>query len=94
MPTKYIDCESSKLKSFSGIPFSSPRTSTFGIKCGVDQVTLQEYSRTQIGRRPQLFGKGRRPQFSGKWKTTSIFWKIEDDLNFLENGRQPQFSGK
>ena len=23
-----------------------------------------------------------------------IFLKIEDDLNFLENGRQPQFKGK
>ena len=27
MSTKYIDCESSKLKSISGIPFLSPRTS-------------------------------------------------------------------
>ena len=27
----------------------------------------------------------------GKWKTTSIFLKMEDDLNFFENGRQPQF---
>ena len=45
------------------------------------QVTLQEYSRTQIGRRPQLFGK---------WKTTSIIWKMEDDLNSLENGQRPQ----
>ena len=26
----------------------------------------------------------------GKWKTTSIFLKMEDDLNFFENGRRPQ----
>ena len=45
------------------------------LSVNVDQVTLQEYSRTQIGRRPQLFGK---------WKMTSIFWKMEDDLNFLK----------
>jgi hypothetical protein len=25
------------------------------------------------------------------WKTTSIFLKMEDDLNFFENGRQPHF---
>ena len=29
--------------------------------------------------------------FLGKWKTTSIFWKMKDDLNFLEKGRQPKF---
>ena len=33
---------------------------------------------------------GRRPQFSGNWKTTSIFWQMEDDLIFLANGRQPK----
>ena len=26
---------------------------------------------------------GRRPQFSGNWKTTSIFWQMEDNLNYL-----------
>jgi hypothetical protein len=26
----------------------------------------------------------RRPQYFGKWKTTSIFWQMEDDIN----GRQ------
>ena len=26
---------------------------------------------------------GRRPPFFGKWKTTSIFWQIEDNLNHL-----------
>jgi hypothetical protein len=26
-----------------------------------------------------------------KWRTTSIFLKMEDDLNFLGNGRRPQF---
>jgi hypothetical protein len=34
---------------------------------------------------------GRRPQFFGKWKTTSIFWKMGNDLNFLVNKRQPKF---
>jgi hypothetical protein len=24
-----------------------------------------------------------------KWKTTSFFWQMEDDLNILVNGRQP-----
>ena len=33
---------------------------------------------------------GSRPQFFGKWKTTSIFWYIEDDLKCLANGRQLQ----
>ena len=28
---------------------------------------------------------GRRPQFFGKWKTTSIFGEMEDDLNCFEN---------
>ena len=51
----------------------------------LDQDTLQEYSRTQIGRRPQLFGT---------WKTTSIIWEMEDDLNSLKNGRQNQSFGK
>ena len=45
--------------------------------------------------------------FSGKWKTTSTFLKMEDDLNFfrkmeenldlklfLANGGRPQFLGK
>ena len=36
---------------------------------------------------------GRRPQFFGKWKTTSIFLYIEDELEFLPNGRQLQLFG-
>ena len=32
--------------------------------------------------------------FLSKWKTTSIFLKMEDDLNFFENGRRPQFFWK
>ena len=28
--------------------------------------------------------------FLSKWKTTSILNKMEDDLNFLQNGRQVQ----
>jgi hypothetical protein len=33
---------------------------------------------------------GERPHFFGKWKTTSIFFYIEDELKFLTNGRQLQ----
>ena len=29
----------------------------------------------------------RRPQYFGKWKTASILWQMEDDLNILANGR-------
>ena len=29
--------------------------------------------------------------FSGKWKMTSIFRQMEDDLIFKANERQPQF---
>ena len=29
-----------------------------------------------------FLANGRHPQYFGKWKTTSIFWKIEDDLIF------------
>ena len=36
------------------------------------------------GRQPNLFGNGRRPQFLWKWKTTSIFLEMEDDLNLVE----------
>jgi hypothetical protein len=37
---------------------------------------------------------GRQPHFFGKWKTTSIFGEMEDDLKFLGIGRRPQFFGK
>jgi hypothetical protein len=30
---------------------------------------------------------GRQPQFVGKWKI--FFGKIEDHLNYFQNGRQP-----
>ena len=30
---------------------------------------------------------GGRPQYFGKWKATSIFWEMENDLNILGNGR-------
>jgi hypothetical protein len=33
---------------------------------------------------------GRLPQYFIKWKVTSNIWKMEDDLNYFENGRQPQ----
>ena len=60
----------------------------------VDQVTLQEYIRTPIGRRPKYFRQMEDDlNFLGKWKTTSIlrqigkqpkyFRQMEDDLNFL-----------
>ena len=35
-----------------------------------------------------FFANGSRPQFFGKWKTTSLFWKMEDDLNLKEIGTQ------
>jgi hypothetical protein len=34
----------------------------------------------------------KRPQYIGKWKTTSILWQMEDDLNILANGRSLLFS--
>jgi hypothetical protein len=37
-------------------------------------------------RKPCFFPIGRRPQYFAKWKTTSIFWHMEDDLNILESG--------
>jgi hypothetical protein len=30
-----------------------------------------------------IFANRRRPQYLGKWKTTSTFLSIEDDLNFF-----------
>ena len=30
-----------------------------------------------------LFQNGRRPQYFGKWKTTSISWQMEDNLNIF-----------
>jgi hypothetical protein len=34
------------------------------------------------GRRPHFFlSNGRQPQYIYKWKTTSIFWQMEDDFN-------------
>ena len=34
--------------------------------------------------RLNTLANGRRPYYFGKWKTTSIFWQMEDDIN----GRQ------
>jgi hypothetical protein len=28
-----------------------------------------------------ILAKGRQPQYFGRWKTTSIFWQVEDDIN-------------
>ena len=36
----------------------------------------------------------RRPQYFPQWKVTSIIWKMEDNLNYLEKGRRPQLYGK
>ena len=36
----------------------------------------------------KIVANERRPQYFGKWKMTSIFRKIENDNNFLENGRR------
>ena len=33
---------------------------------------------------------GRQYQHAFKWKTTTIFVQMEDDLNILVNGRQPK----
>ena len=33
---------------------------------------------------PNFMANGSGPQYFGKWKTTSIFWQIEDDLNFWQ----------
>ena len=42
------------------------------------------------GRWFQKLATGRTLQYFGKWKTTSIFWQIEDHLNIPENGRRLQ----
>ena len=77
-------CLKAELVLISANPATHPRPGKFifqHFSVNLDQETLQEYSRTQIGRRSQ---------FLGKWKTTSIIWKMEDDLNSLENGQRPQ----
>ena len=76
-------CLKAELALISANP-ATPRPGKFifqHFSVNLDQETLQEYSRTQIGRRPQLFGT---------WKTTSIIWEMEDDLNSLKNGRRNQ----
>ena len=35
-----------------------------------------------------ILENGKRPQDFGNWKTTSILWKIEDNLNILIKGRK------
>ena len=42
----------------------------------------------------QNYLNGRRPQFIHRWKTTSIFIQIEDDLYFLTQRRRSQFCTK
>jgi hypothetical protein len=50
------------------------------------EAKIQNYNTSKI------YQPRRRPQFVGKWKTTSIFFlKMEDYLNFCENGRRPHF---
>jgi hypothetical protein len=38
-----------------------------------------------------IVAKRRLSQLIGKWKTISIFWKIEDDLNILARGKLTQY---
>ena len=45
-----------------------------------NQVSLHELEDNLI-----LLVNGRRPQFWGKWKTTSIFVQMEEDLKFYSN---------
>jgi hypothetical protein len=37
-----------------------------------------------------LFPNGRRPHYFGKWKTTSMFWQMEDNLKNVVNKRRPK----
>ena len=41
------------------------------------------------GRQLQSLENGRQNQYCGKCKTTSIFFPMEGNLYYLENGRQP-----
>ena len=36
----------------------------------------------------------RQPQYFSQSKVTSIIWKMEDNLNYLEDGRRPQLFEK
>jgi hypothetical protein len=36
-----------------------------------------------------IMSSERQQQYLGEWKTTLIFWKMEDDLNVLRNKRLP-----
>ena len=47
----------------------------------VDQVSSHELEDDLT-----FLANGRRPQSFGKWKTTSIFLKMEDDLKYTGNG--------
>ena len=62
-------------------PTTLARESLFS---SIDQVTLKEYVRTQLWRRPQFVRQMEDDlNFLGKWKMTSIFMQMEDDLKFL-----------
>ena len=41
-----------------------------------------------------FFENGRRPQLFQKWKTTSIFSKMEDDLNFFKKTKTTSIFSK
>jgi hypothetical protein len=43
------------------------------------------------GRQPQYFGKLKMTSKCSKWKTTSVFWQMENDLNILSDGRRPEY---
>ena len=60
----------------------------------LDQVTLQEYSRIQIGRRTQFCWQMEEDlNFLENERRPSLFGKIEDDLNIEVNGRCPALFG-
>ena len=39
---------------------------------------------------PNSLANGKQRQYLEKWKTTSMFWQTEDDLDILANGRRPE----
>ena len=55
----------------------------------VDQASSQELKDNH-----NYLANGRQPQFFEKRKTTSIFWKMEDDLNFGKMEDDLNFFGK
>ena len=46
--------------------------------------------RLQMEDDPNSLANGKQRQYLEKWKTTSMFWQTEDDLDILANGRRPE----